>query len=409
MIGINSTLGEICQKNGGLIQTGPFGSQLHQTDYTETGVPVVMPKDIVDGKISVDGVARIPETKAQQLSRHLLRQNSIVMPRRGDISKRAYIKEDQAGFFCGSGCLQIITPDHLLDARYLYYYLAQDQVVEWLERNAIGTTMLNLSMKIVENIPFCLIPLITQKKIASILSNYDDLIENNRRRIQLLERSLHLLYKEWFVHLRFPSHEHSKIVDGIPEGWKNKKITELSVVIDGTHDSPKPTDNGYYMVTGRHIINGFIDFSKCYFISEEDHRQVMQRSKPEKGDIIFSNIGTLGSTVLVDQDFEFSIKNLALFKPHKKIYSNYLYGFFSDPRRIEDLNNQSSGTSQKFFSLKFLRSLSILTPPLPILEYFDDLAQPILKQRSLLHYENIKLQQARDLLLPKLMSGALGV
>ena len=231
MIGINSTLGEICQRNGGLIQTGPFGSQLHQTDYTETGVPVVMPKDIVDGKISVGSVARIPETKAQQLSRHLLRQNSIVMPRRGDISKRAYIKEDQAGFFCGSGCLQIITPDHLLNARYLYYYLAQDQVVEWLERNAIGTTMLNLSMKIVENIPFCLIPLITQKKIASILSAYDDLIENNRRRIQLLERSLHLLYKEWFVHLRFPSHEHSKIVDGIPEGWRYIELEKLVLEI----------------------------------------------------------------------------------------------------------------------------------------------------------------------------------
>ncbi|OYQ65537.1 hypothetical protein B9G53_07020 [Pseudanabaena sp. SR411] len=305
--------------------------------------------------------------------------------------------------------LKALCPSENIDPVFLFYslYTRRDHIRQLASEASHGTK--KLPTEVIKSIKLQIPDINTQKKVASIASAYDDLIENNRRRIQLLERSLHLLYKEWFVHLRFPSHEHSKIVDGIPEGWENKKITELSVVIDGTHDSPKPTDNGYYMVTGRHIINGFIDFSKCYFISEEDHRQVMQRSKPEKGDIIFSNIGTLGSTVLVDQDFEFSIKNLALFKPHKKIYSNYLYGFFSDPRRIEDLNNQSSGTSQKFFSLKFLRSLSILTPPLPILEYFDDLAQSILKQRSLLHYENIKLQQARDLLLPKLMSGAISV
>jgi type I restriction enzyme S subunit len=149
-----------------------------------------------------------------------------------------------------------------------------------------------------------------QRKIASILSDYDDLIENNTRRIEILEQMTKLVYEEWFVKFKFSGHENVKMVPSelgeIPEGWEVKKLSDLcNKVVDGTHDSPKPAENGYFLVTGKYIVNGFIDFSKCYRISPEEHDKVMQRSKPEKGDIIFSNIGTLGSTVIVDQDFEF--------------------------------------------------------------------------------------------------------
>jgi len=383
MIGINSTLGEICQKNGGLIQTGPFGSQLHQSDYTETGVPVVMPKDIVDGKISVDCVARIPETKAQQLSRHLLRQNSIVLPRRGDISKRAYIKEDQAGFFCGSGCLQIITPDHLLDARYLYYYLAQDQVVEWLERNAIGTTMLNLSMKIVENIPFCLIPLITQKKIASILSNYDDLIENNRRRIQLLERSLHLLYKEWFVHLRFPSHEHSKIVDGIPEGWERKPLGSFVTLNYGKSLQSDKRVSGNYPVYGSSGIIG-------------THTEPLVKGHG----IIVGRKGNVGKVFWADSDY-FPIDTVYFISPE----SSNFFLFYA----LLSTQFTSTDVAVPGLNRNFAHSVNILIPDKKLLEIFQDLAKPIRKQISTLNKQNESLGKARDLLLPKLMSGAISV
>ena len=216
---IKTTLGEICGQHGGLIQTGPFGSQLHQRDYSDSGIPVVMPKDIYDGRVVVEGVARIPETKASQLSRHKLPVNSILMPRRGEIAKRALIQEDQAGFLCGTGCIQIVVPEKVLHPRYLYYFLAQRHVIEWLERNAIGTTMLNLNTKIIGGITIPLIPVHKQIRIVDILSAYDDLIENNRRRIQLLEQSARLLYKEWFVRLRFPGYAHVKIKDGVPEGW----------------------------------------------------------------------------------------------------------------------------------------------------------------------------------------------
>src|SRR5690606_21449782 len=146
---VTMPLGEIIGNHGGLIQTGPFGSQLHQHEYLDEGVPVVMPKDIRDGRVDEGTVARVSETKAQSLSRHFLKAGSIVFPRRGEISKCAYITEHQAGFLCGTGCIKIEPPEEILDPRFLYYYLGLPHVVQWLERNAIGTTMLNLNTEII--------------------------------------------------------------------------------------------------------------------------------------------------------------------------------------------------------------------------------------------------------------------
>lgn len=157
----DSTLGSIIDEWGGVIQTGPFGSQLHQHDYADEGVPVVMPKDIRDGRIDENGIARIPENKANQLSRHFLKTGSVVFPRRGEIGKCAYIREEQAGFLCGTGCIKIEPPEEILRSKFLYYYLGLRQCIEWLERNAIGTTMLNLNTKILAGLK---VPLMSLKK-----------------------------------------------------------------------------------------------------------------------------------------------------------------------------------------------------------------------------------------------------
>jgi len=289
--------------------------------------------------------------------------------------------------------------------RYVYYFL---QTLD-LARFDSGGANPTLNRNHIHGLEILKPPLSTQKRIADILSKYDDLIENNNRRIALLEESVHLLYREWFVRLRFPGHESVRVVDGVPEGWERVKLPTLCTVIDGTHDSPKPVSQGYYLVTGKHIVNGFIDFSSCYLISETEHKKVMQRSKPERGDIIFSNIGTLGSTVLVDQNFEFSIKNVALFKPYSSKYSSFIYCHFSDIYILESLTKKASGTSQRFFSLNFLRSIEVLKPTEEILFKFNQLVSPQLSQRSLLYRQNQKLKEARDSLLPRLMNGSIEV
>ena len=103
---VETTLGDVCDKVGGIIQTGPFGSQLHESDYSDTGIPVVMPKDIIEGRIVTDGVARVVSEHVDPLSRHKLKRGDIVYGRRGDIGRQALIRLPQEGWLCGTGCLE---------------------------------------------------------------------------------------------------------------------------------------------------------------------------------------------------------------------------------------------------------------------------------------------------------------
>ena len=130
-----------------------------------------------------------------------------------------------------------------------------------------------------------------------------------------------------------------------------------SKVTDGTHDSPKILKKGVPFIKGKHLINGQIDFDNCDYISLDDHEKVIQRSKVEKGDILFSNIGSVGASAYVKTEKEFSIKNVALFKPNKELIDNrYLYYIIASPMFIKGLLNKKQGVAQPFLSLKLLRN-----------------------------------------------------
>jgi type I restriction enzyme, S subunit len=133
----------------------------------------------------------------------------------------------------------------------------------------------------------------------------------------------------------------------------------------------------------------------------------MKRSRPEKGDIIYSNIGTLGEATLVDQNFEYSIKNVALFKPRSASYSPFLYCYLADLDTLRLLQSRASGTSQKFFSLEFLRATEVKVPSNDLVCLFASKVTPILEYRSSLNKRNHNLHRTRDLLLPRLLSGGL--
>ena len=194
-----STLGEVCRKSGGNIQTGPFGSQLHKSDYVADGIPSIMPVNIGDNRIDSSGIAMISETDARRLSRYLVRAGDIVYSRRGDVERRALVRKGQDGWLCGTGCLRVRFGDDSIDPLFASYQLGTPWAREWIVRHAIGATMPNLNTQILGELPLLVPPLPEQKAIAHILGSLDDKIELLRQTNATLEAMAQALYKSWFV------------------------------------------------------------------------------------------------------------------------------------------------------------------------------------------------------------------
>ncbi len=304
----------------------------------------------------------------------------------------------------------LISKKKKVHSYYLFYHLRY--ISPWIKSiaDARGTGKAIINKSDFEKIEINLPPLPVQEKIAAILSAYDDLMENNNRRIAILEKMAEEIYREWFVRMRFPGHEQVKFHKGLPEEWEVINLPKIcNKVTDGTHDTPKPSNDGFYLVTGKHIKENFIDFSEAYYISSEDHFNISKRSKLDKGDIILSNIGSIGSIAIVDQDFEFSAKNVIIIKPLNYKYTIFLYFLFNSTSTQEQFKQESSGTSQKFLGLSYVRNFKLLLPSKNLIENFAEITSPILREREKLYKVNQKLKISRDLLLPRLISGKLSV
>ena len=273
---------------------------------------------------------------------------------------------------------------------YYYYFKTPFANMKSLVQQGVQAGIRGSELK---NLSVFYPPLPTQRKIASILSAYDDLIENNLKRIKLLEEKAFLRYK------------------GIvrEEKLDEKSILDICFITDGTHDSPKQQVDGFYLVTGKHLIGGFIDFSSAYFISETDHDKIQKRSKVINGDLVLSNIGTIGNVAIIDSPFEFSVKNVIIFKPTDSRFTSFLYCYLNSDEMQTRFQQESSGTSQRFISLAYTRALKVRLPSEDVLEEFHKEVSSLLKLKSILNQQNTKLREARDILLPKLMSGQIEV
>ena len=194
-----STLGAVCERGGGNIQTGPFGSQLHASDYRLVGIPSIMPQNLGDNRVIEDRIARIGKRDARRLARYLVREGDIVYSRRGDVERRALIGPREDGWLCGTGCLRVRLGENGVDPRYASYYLGHPAVREWIVRHAHGATMPNLNTAILSACPFIVPPVSEQRAIAHVLGTLDDKIELNRRMNATLEAMARALFRSWFV------------------------------------------------------------------------------------------------------------------------------------------------------------------------------------------------------------------
>ena len=257
----HTTLGVACERGGGDIQTGPFGSQLHAADYVSVGIPSIMPQNIGDNRIIEDGIARITPEDAKRLSRYLVRKGDIVYSRRGDVERRALVRDKEDGWLCGTGCLRVRLGKQGPDSRFATYYLGHPGVREWITRHAHGATMPNLNTSILAACPFVVPPLSEQRTIANILGTLDDKIELNRRMNETLEAMARALFKSWFVdfdpvraktagrdtalpkHLAdlFPDSFEDSELGEIPKGWGVGSILKHARLLsEGTPKTDRP-------------------------------------------------------------------------------------------------------------------------------------------------------------------------
>jgi type I restriction enzyme S subunit len=284
--------------------------------------------------------------------------------------------------------IALITNENI-DKYFLRYRLS----IQNLRSLDSGAAQSQITIGSLEQFETTIPPLPIQRKIASILSAYDDLIENNLKRIKLLEEQAFLKYKV--------------IVNS--EKLEEFSILDICYVTDGTHDSPKQQSNGIFLVTGKHLIDGFVDFSSAYRISEADHDKIQKRSKIVNGDLILSNIGTIGNVAIIDSPFDFSVKNVIIFKPNDLRLTTFLYCYLKSNEMQTRFQQESTGTSQKFISLTYARALKVKLPNKEILKIFNQEVAILLKLKSILNQQNLKLREARDILLPKLMNGQIEV
>ena len=271
-----------------------------------------------------------------------------------------------------------------------------------------GTTFPNLSRDAIQgfSIPFP----DNRSKIAAILSNYDDLIENNQRRIKLLEESARLLYREWFVYFRFPGHEHVKIKQGIPAGWTTGVLSDFyDTTSGGTPSRTKPEyfDGDINWVKTQELNDCFI-FETQEKITDEAVRNSSAKVFPENTVLVSIYGGTnIGRTGLLSTPAASNQACVALFPIHK--CSNYMHAslFFREIRQI--LIGLAQGAAQTNINQNTIRSLPMVMPPKVLMDIFEGHLFPVFQQIKNLQLENIHLAKARDILLPKLMNGEVSV
>ena len=401
-------LGEISQT----IQTGPFGSQLHQSDYSVIGIPVVMPKDIIAGNIEEASIARVEQHHIDRLSRHMISYGDILYARRGDVGKCAFTKQNQEGWLCGTGCLRVTINPDMANPKFVFFQLQKQETLGWITNHAIGSTMLNLNTTILSNAPVEIPSLRIQNRIVEILSRYDSLIENYQKQIKLLEEAAQRLYKEWFIDLHFPGHENTKIVDGVPEGWEKKTIADVCTNIS-SGGTPTRSNKAYWengtikWVKTKELQDGWILDTEEY-ISQEGYNSSSTKMFPVNTILMAIYASpTLGRLGILSTDCCCNQAALGLIADENIISWQWLFWKLYELR--DEFNAIARGAGQQNISGIVVKNKEIIIPDKGVIDGFTSVVSKMFEQQKSLSSQLRLLTEARDRLLPKLMSGEITV
>lgn len=363
-----------------------------QDSYKNTGITLIRSLNIYDFKFEYEGLAFIDETQAKQLSNVEVKLNDILLNITGASVARCCMVPPKLLPARVNQHVAIVRVSPLLaNHYYVFYCINSPQYKNRLLGLAQGgATREALTKETISNFEIPFPPLPMQKKIAAILSAYDDLIENNTRRIKILEEMAQTLYHEWFVKFRFPGHEHTKMVDSelglIPEGWIGK--LEDALILQRGFDLPtKKRQEGNIPVYAATGITGW-------------HNE----AKIKAPCVVTGRSGSLGTVMYVGENF-WALNTTLWVKEFRKVTPIYAFYLLSSL----GLEQYNSGAAVPTLNRNDIHGLSVVIPASPILEQFNSHVDPSFQLKKNLIKRNENLRQTRDLLLPKLISGEIDV
>lgn len=396
-------------------------------DWTESGVPVLSAMHVKGGRVDAAEARCISEEMHERWMPERLCAGDVLLTSEAPLGEAAYLRHE-IGACLGQRLYGLRADEEVLHSRFLYFLLRDPTMQAKLAAHATGTTVLGIRQSALVKVEVDLPDVQYQRQVASVLGSYDDLIENNRRRIEILEEMAGLVYREWFVHFRFPGHGDIELVDSelgtIPEGWVVSSLESLQATApNATAAGPFGSKLGrkdYVECPGVPVIRGanlrlgggFVDDGFVYVSDQK--AETLSSSFARPGDVVVTQRGTLGQIALIPESSRFdayvlSQSQMKFTASPELVDPLVIYMHLATPegtRRIQDI---ATGSGVPHINLTMFREMKFLVPPRSLQAKFVATVGPMERLNTLLGRQNRTLMEARDLLLPPLISGELDV
>ncbi|MBF0239887.1 MAG: restriction endonuclease subunit S [SAR324 cluster bacterium] len=402
------------------------GFAFKSSDFREVGIPAIKISNVKNGYVDLE------DNSTQYLDNYVLKKiDSKFVVKNGDVltsltgshitqpnsvvGRVAQYKHKQNSLLNQRVGKIRVTNGRLCDLNFLFYYLSTKFVRQEIAQLAHGAAnQANVSPKDIVKIKVPLPPLPIQKKIAAILSAYDELIENNNRRIAILEKMAEEIYREWFVRLRFPGYQNTEFEKGIPKGWDLKELGSLcKKVTDGSHSSPEYFEGGMYMASVKDMTAYGFEKDTMKTISEPDYEKLVKSDcKPFDNDILIAKDGSYLKHVFVWKDnYEVVIlSSIAILRPNlDKILPYFFASLLKQPSTKSMMSGFVSGSALPRIILNDFKKMNLLVPAYELIKSFENKVTPMFNQIRTLLNINENLTNTKNQLLPRLISGKLDV
>ena len=380
----------------------------HELIDSKTQHPYIRARDIRNGKVNFNEPKYIDEDTFQRISRYIVSQGDVIITIVGaNIGDVAYVNSIFHNANLTENAVKISADQNTVYSKYLFYYLNHKDMKQYFQLVASGAAQGKLGLYKIKKTPVDLPPLPTQQKIAKILSNYDDLIENNLKRIKLLEESARLTYEEWFLRFRVDGKKLDiDAATNLPFGWEYSGLNNISTFTNGYAFKSKDfVEYGHPVIKIKNIDGKMVDVHNTNRISANDVLKVNDKFKLHEGDLLIAMTGaTVGKLGFVPYSNDACYLNQRV----GKIQSEYLFFTFlalSGTSGQKQILNFAGGAAQPNISGDQILAVKNIIPAKDILDKFELLSNNALSQILNFTRKNQLLKEARDILLPRLMTG----